>query len=114
MTSADYSKVIRWLLRSLGVTENYTGFPHTVYAVQISISDPDRLHLVTKLIYPDVAGRYGTTWTAVERNMRTIVSVIWANNPLLLSELAGFHLDRKPTNARFLAILAGFCSRIIL
>lgn len=111
MIPSDYTEFIRQLLRGLGVTDNYKGFTHIVYAVQLTISEPDRLHLVTKLVYRDVAGRYGTTWTAVERNMRTVVSVIWKNNPLQLSELAGFQLDRKPSNARFLAILTGYCAK---
>lgn len=108
------AKLIQWLLHNLGVTEEYTGFPHTVYAVQLAVSDPERLKLITKLIYPDVAGRYGTNWKAVERNIRTVVSVAWETDPLLLSELAGFHLKRKPNNGRFLAILTGFCSGTIL
>lgn len=101
---------IQQLLHSLGATENYAGFFPTVYAVQLSISNPERLSLITKMIYPEVAGRYGTNWRAVERNMRTLVSVIWDSDPLLLSELAGCPLKRKPTNARFLAILASFCA----
>lgn len=113
MTPSSDTKTIQWLLRSLGATDNYVGFSHTVYAVELSISDPERLRFVTKQIYRDVAKRYGTTWTAVERDMRTLVSVIWRTNPLLLSELAGFPLYRKPNNARFLAILVGFCSRIV-
>ena len=114
MTAASYSKIIQHLLYSLGITEQYTGFFQTVYAVQLSIGDIDRLQLVTKLIYPDVAGRYGTTWTAVERNIRTIISIAWDTDPLLLSELAGFPLRRKPTNTNFLAILTYFCTRIIM
>lgn len=114
MRPVDYSRIIQWLLHNLGVTEAYTGFFHIVYAVQLSISDPSRLQLITKLIYPEVAGRYGTNWRAVERNMRTVIAVAWENDPLLLSELAGCFLKRKPTNSRFLAILTYFCSRIIL
>lgn len=114
MTASDYSKLIQWLLHSLGATENYTAFFPTVYAVQLSIANPDRLRLVTKMIYPDVAGRYNTNWKAVERNMRTLVAAAWENAPMGLSELAGFPLKRKPTNAQFLAILTGFCTRIIL
>lgn len=109
MTEDSSQQTIQRLLRRLGVTENYTGFFPTVYAVQLSMGDPDRLRLITKLLYPDVAWQYGTTWRAVERNMRTIVSVVWRNNPQLLSELAGFHLGRKPNNASFLAIVAGAC-----
>lgn len=114
MKPDNSAKTIQWILRRLGVTEEYIGFPLVVYAVQLTISDPARLRLITKLIYPDVAGRYGSNWRAVERNMRTVVAAAWKNDPLLLSELAGFPLKRKPNNGRFLAILADFCSRIIL
>lgn len=114
MMPANYTKIIQWLLNSLGATEVYTGFPHVVYAVQLCLSDPSRLQLITKLIYLDVAGRYGTNWRAVERNMRTVATVAWRTNPLLLSELAGYPLKRKPSNGYFLAILAHFCARIII
>lgn len=112
MTPINRSKIIQRLLHSLGITEDYTGFSHTAYALQLAIDDPDRLRLVTKLIYPDVAVRYDTNWKAVERNMRTIVAVAWETDSLLLAELAGVPLKGKPTNARFLAILAKFCSGI--
>ena len=111
MTGNSSVEDIQWLLHCLGVTENYTGFFPTVYAIQLAIRDPDRLALVTKLIYPDVARQFGTNWKAVERNMRTMVSAIWANNPLLLCELAGRQLSGKPKNSTFLAIVAGSCGK---
>lgn len=107
MIPDDSMQTIQQLLHSLGITSNYNGFPQTAYAVQLSIRDPERLRLITKLIYPDVAGRYGTTSTAVERNIRTVVSAAWKNDPLLLAEMAGAQLSRKPTNGQFLSILAG-------
>lgn len=114
MNPSKYSGLIQWLLHHLGATENYTGFFPTVYAVQLSIDNPARLRLITKLIYPDVAARYDTNWKSVERNIRTLVSVTWEHDPLMLSGLAGFPLKRRPTNAQFLSILASFCTRIIL
>lgn len=105
MTDRSFQE-IQQLLRHLGVTENYIGFSHAAYAVQLSISRPDKLHLITKQLYPDVARHYSTNWRAVERNIRTVVSVVWASNPLLLSELAGRELTSKPNNASFLSILA--------
>lgn len=65
------------LLYRLGVTANYTGFFYTAYAVQLCAEHPDRLMLVTKWVYPDVAKRYRTNWKAVERNIRTAGNVIW-------------------------------------
>ena len=54
------------LLYRLGVTANYTGFFYTAYAVRLCAEHPDRLMLVTKWVYPDVAKRYRTNWKAVK------------------------------------------------
>ena len=61
------------LLRHLGVTANYVGFSHIGDAVQLCMHSPQRLQLVTKQVYQEVAQRRGTTWKAVERNIRRMV-----------------------------------------
>lgn len=94
------------LLYRLGPTANYIGFFHTSYAVLLCVQQPERLLLVTKWLYPDVAKRYGTNWRAVERNIRTAGSVIWRENRPLLEELARRPLLEKPRPAQLLAILA--------
>ena len=43
------------LLYRLGATANYTGFFHMAYAVWLCVEQPDRLLLVTKWLYPEVA-----------------------------------------------------------
>ena len=68
------------LLYRLGVTANYTGFFHTAYAVSLCAKQPDRLLLVTKWLYPEVARQYQTNWKAVERNIRTVGDIIWREN----------------------------------
>lgn len=94
------------LLYQLGVTANYTGFFHTAYAVSLCMEQPDRLLLVTKWLYPEVAKQYKTNWKAVERNIRTVSCIIWREGRPLLEELAHRHLEQKPRNAQMLAILA--------
>ena len=93
------------LLYRLGVTANYTGFFHMAYALQLCVEQPERLLLVTKWLYPEVAKRYGTSWKAVERNIRTVSRIIWRENRPLLEELAHRHLEQTPRNAQLLAIL---------
>lgn len=110
MSPADEASMIQALLYRLGATEAYTGFPYTVRAIQLCINDPRRLNCITTLIYLDIARQFDTTWTAVERNMRTLVSIIWERNPVLLTKLAGCPMERKPNNSRFLSILT-FASR---
>lgn len=63
---------IRHLLYSLGVTANYTGFSYTVSAVELTAQDYDRLLMVTKWLYPEVASQFHTTMSCVERNIRTV------------------------------------------
>ena len=93
------------LLHELGLSANFTGFFHTMYAVYLAIQQPDRLRLVTKLLYPEVAKHYATTWKCVERNIRTAVSTVWSTNPKLLESLARHPLSRKPKASEFLSIL---------
>ena len=98
------------LLYQLGLTANYVGFFHISYAVYLASQQPKRLRLVTKWLYPEVAKHYATTWTCVERNIRTAVDVVWNCNPELLEALARHPLYRKPGASKFLSILVLYFS----
>ena len=94
------------LIYRLGVTENYIGFYHIACAVSLCEEQPERLLLVTKQLYPEVARQFNTTWKAVERNIRTVNCIIWRENRPLLEHLAYRHLERQPRNAQLLSILS--------
>ena len=94
------------LLRRLGASANYKGFFPTADAVWQCVEDPERLVGVTKRLYPEVGRKYGISWQAMERNIRTISGVVWEKNPVLLSQLAGIALAQRPSAAQFLDILS--------
>lgn len=94
------------LLHQLGVTENYKGFRYAAYAAALCAVDRDRLLLVTKRLYPDVAAHFGVSWPAVERDLRTVVDVAWKCSSSFLSLLFQVPLTSKPTCAQFLAVLS--------
>ncbi len=94
------------LLHQLGITANYTGFFYTALAVSLAVQQPERLRLVTKQLYPEVAQRYGTTISLVERNIRTVTQIAWTANRPLLESLANHSLPARPTAAQFISILA--------
>ena len=100
----EFSEICALLYR-LGLTANYTGFFHTAYAVYLAVQQPDRLRLVTKWLYPEVAKHYATTWKNVERNIRTAVAIIWDADPKRLDALAGHPLPQKPRASEFLSML---------
>lgn len=106
-TSAEMTDIYDLLLR-LGVTANYTGFFHTAFAVHLAVQEPERLLLVTKCLYPEVAGRYRTNWNCVERNIRTIAALAWDRGRPVLEELAHHPLMDRPKTSEFLAILAAY------
>ena len=93
------------LLYRLGISANYNGFLQTAYAVELCRMEPERLQLVTKMVYPEVAKLCQTSCSAVERNIRTACEIAWKNNRRLLEQLACKPFPQKPHNALFLAIL---------
>lgn len=93
------------LLHRLGITANYGGYFYTAYGVLLAEQQPERLLLVTKWLYVDIARQYKTTWQCVERNIRTVIALAWERNPKLLMSLAGYPLVKKPSVGQFIAIL---------
>ena len=103
--SPELVKIYGALYR-IGIFANYRGFFYTARAVELCARQPERLQLITKWLYPEVAAYYHTTWQAVERSIRTVVAIAWERNPYLLSQMSlGRSFTRKPTPKQFLAVL---------
>ena len=94
------------LLMRFGVGRKYRGFEQCAHAVYLSVEAPERLTLVTKWLYPDVAKYFGVSWTVIERNLRTVSRIAWENNRPLLEQLAGEDIPQIPSSSKFVRILA--------
>lgn len=94
------------VLTDMGITANYVGFHYIVDAVCMVVEDPQYLLLVTKKLYPEIASRYHTTWKAVERNIRTVIDIVWDNNPEYIMASMQRPVREKPTVSEFISILA--------
>lgn len=103
----NYEKLIVNILDSFGVNRSYTGHSYVVYGLSLIIEDPERLELITKSLYLDIARHYKTSWSCVEKNIRTIVNSIWySHNTELLDIIFNkSNRDKKPTNKEFLKCL---------
>ena len=99
------------LLYQLGLTASTTGFSHTAYAVYLARQQPERLLLVSKWLYPAVAGHYATTWMCVEHSIRTAADIAWSTNTGFLEKLARQSLYQAPKASKFISILALHFSR---
>ncbi|WP_419506268.1 sporulation initiation factor Spo0A C-terminal domain-containing protein, partial [Dysosmobacter sp.] len=65
---------------------------------------------VTKILYPEIARRYGTTALRVERCIRSAIETAWDRaSPETLPKYFGCTVSSqrgKPSNAEFIALLA--------
>lgn len=96
------------LLLRFGIGRKYQGFEQCAHAVYLSAEAPERLTLVTKWLYPDVARQFGVSWFCVERNLRTVTRIAWDNNRELLERLAGREISSVPTSTQFIRILTSY------
>lgn len=100
---------IQAFLRELGVSPRYTGFNLTVSALDLVLTEPDRIQYLIKGVYAEIADMTGGKISSIERNIRTVINQIWhKGNRDLLNKVAGHHLQRKPTNGEFLEMSANY------
>ena len=103
------AKKVEHLIRRLGANGSYIGFHFTVAAVTKSIKDRRLLLYITKGVYLEVALENNTTVKCVERDIRTVIEVIWKyGDRELLNLVAGRELKEKPNNREFIDMLARF------
>ena len=102
MDEREYS--LHELVRSFGITGSCSGYRYLICALSLLREEPDRLELVTKRIYPEVARRFGVTAGTVEGALRR-AAVRYGPRK---------ETSRPPSTKEFLGLLADRdrCARI--
>lgn len=93
------------LLYHLGITAKYTGFFYTSHGLHLTVRQPERLLLITKWLYPDIARHFHTDWRNVERGIRTCAGLAWALRSEQLQQISKEILISRPNNTQFISIL---------
>lgn len=113
--SAEMSKkvldtTITSIIKEIGVPAHIKGYAFLREAIQMVYTDVDLLGSVTKILYPDIAKKFNTTPSRVERAIRHAIEVAWnRGNYDVISKMFGYtvhHLKSKPTNSEFIAMIA--------
>ena len=98
------------LLHSLGIPSHIRGYQYIRESVYMMYEIPDMIGGITKCIYPEIAVRFDTTASRVERAIRHAIEVSWSRGDYeLMEELFGHSVDydrSKPTNSEFIATIA--------
>ena len=98
------------IIHEIGVPAHIKGYQYLREAIMIAVKDMDVINAVTKVLYPEVARRFSTTPSRVERAIRHAIEVAWDRGDLeTLQKYFGYTVNSakgKPTNSEFIAMIA--------
>lgn len=98
------------MLHELGMPAHIKGYQYVRDGIVMIYNNPDIVGGITKELYPDVASKYNTTVSRVERAIRHAIEVSWnRGNWDLMEEIFGHSVDidkAKPTNSEFIVTIA--------
>lgn len=110
LVSADPEYLIRQILLELGSPDHLLGHDYVVQAVLLVIHDRMYINNITFGLYPQLAARFDTTASRVERAIRHLVEVTWSRGDWdVLGRYFGNTVSAekgKPTNGEFIARLS--------
>lgn len=102
--------VVTDIIHEIGVPAHIKGYQYLREAIILTINDMDVINSVTKVLYPAVAKKFGTTPSRVERAIRHAIEVAWDRGDLeTLQKFFGYtvsNIKGKPTNSEFIAMIA--------
>ena len=106
----DLKQAITSLLHSLGIPSHIKGYMYIRDGIDLMYNKPSMLGAITKELYPEIADKYDTTTSRVERAIRHAIEVSWSRGDYdLMEDIFGHSVDydrAKPTNSEFIATLA--------
>lgn len=98
------------ILHELGIPSHIKGYQYIREAIGIIYDHPETIGGITKELYPELASRFDTTVSRVERAIRHAIEVSWNRaNWELMEEIFGNSVDidkAKPTNSEFIVTIA--------
>ena len=98
------------ILHELGVPSHIKGYQYIREGIMLIYNNPDMIGGITKELYPEIASKYDTTVSRVERAIRHAIEVSWnRGNWELMEEIFGHSVDidkAKPTNSEFIVTVA--------
>lgn len=108
--SKDLKISLTKLLHELGMPSHIKGYEYIREGIMLLYNDPSIIGGITKELYPEIAEKYNTSVSRVERAIRHAIEVSWNRGNLdLMEEVFGHSVDydkAKPTNSEFIVTVA--------
>lgn len=98
------------ILHDLGIPSHIKGYQYIREGISIIYNNPDTIGGITKELYPELASKFDTTVSRVERAIRHAIEVSWNRGDWdLMEDIFGHSVDidkAKPTNSEFIVTIA--------
>ena len=98
------------IIHEIGVPAHIKGYQYLREAILLTVNDMEIINAVTKVLYPAVAKKFGTTPSRVERAIRHAIEVAWDRGDIeVLQRIFGYtvsNIKGKPTNSDCIAMIA--------
>ena len=95
---------------TVGIPAHIKGYQYLREAIKMTIDSPEIINSITKKLYPEVAKRFNTSASKVERAIRHAIEVAWNRGKIEnINSLFGVRVyspNEKPTNGEFIALVA--------
>ena len=107
--------VITDIIHEIGVPAHIKGYQYLREGILFTIRDAGSVAGITKVLYPEIAKKFSTSPTCVERAMRHAIEVAWdrgdeeVRQKIFRGTVSGNR--GKPTNGEFIAMIAEHVSR---
>lgn len=98
------------LIHEVGIPAHIRGYRYVREAIIMAVKNKDYIDSVTKLLYPELAAKFETTSSRIERAIRHAIEVAWSRGSVdVQNKIFGYTINSnkgKPTNAEFVAKLS--------
>lgn len=98
------------VIHEVGVPAHIKGYQYLREAIIMVVNDIDVINQITKQLYPEIANKYHTTPSRVERAIRHAIEVAWGRGQVdTVESIFGYTVSTakgKPTNSEFIAMIA--------
>lgn len=98
------------IIHEVGVPAHIKGYQYLREAIMMVVNNIDVINQITKQLYPEIASKYDTTPSRVERAIRHAIEVAWGRGQSdIVESIFGYTVSAakgKPTNSEFIAMIA--------
>ena len=109
-TEDQLEALVTNVIHGVGVPAHIKGYQYLREAIMLVVNDIDVINQITKTLYPEIAQKFGTTPSRVERAIRHAIEVAWGRGEIdLMQNIFGYTVSSakgKPTNSEFIAMIA--------